>query len=161
LSRSSFRKAERGKDVLAPPAGSQPLPRWARGPLSVPCKPGTPTYTLKSKTRNNTYCHMPRSSGPCLAAREGSSAATCSVASDPASMLGRVPVLSCVPWLWTLPPCLEGLQRCHVPCGFGSCLPAQEGSGAATCPATSDPASLLGRAPTLPCVPRLSMGHMP
>jgi hypothetical protein len=27
---------ERGAEELAPPVGSQPLPRWARGPLSAP-----------------------------------------------------------------------------------------------------------------------------
>jgi hypothetical protein len=40
-----------GKEMLAPPAGSLPLPRWARGPLSVPCRPGTPAYKFQVKTK--------------------------------------------------------------------------------------------------------------
>jgi hypothetical protein len=55
-----------------------------------------------------------------------------------------------VPWLLTLPPCSGGLRRYHVPRGSGPCLPAQEGSGAAMCPAAPDPASLLERDPVPP-----------
>jgi hypothetical protein len=33
-----------GKGCWRHPAGSQPLPGWARGPLSVPLGPGTPAY---------------------------------------------------------------------------------------------------------------------
>jgi hypothetical protein len=61
----------------------------------------------------------------------------------------RAPVLSRAPRLWALPPYLRGLRRYYVPHGTAPCLPAQECSGAATCPATSDPVSLLRRAPSL------------
>jgi hypothetical protein len=37
-------KSSAGKEMLAPPVGSLPLLRWARVPLSVPCRPGTPAY---------------------------------------------------------------------------------------------------------------------
>jgi hypothetical protein len=143
---------------LAPPAGSQPPPRWARGPLSVPCKLGTPAYRLNSKIRSKTYCHMPYSSRSCLLARGrggGSIAVTYPTASDPASLLGRALALSRVLQLRISPPCSGGLRHCHVSRGTGSRLPAREGSDAATCPAASYPTSLLGRAPVLPRVPRL------
>jgi hypothetical protein len=39
-------KMRREKDMLAPPASSRPLLRWVRGPLSEPCRPGTPAYKL-------------------------------------------------------------------------------------------------------------------
>jgi hypothetical protein len=45
--------------------------------------------------------------------------------------------------------------RCHVSHSSRPCLPAQAGSNAAACPMAPDPASLLRRAPTLPCVPQL------
>jgi hypothetical protein len=140
--------------MLTPPAVSLPLLRWAQWPLSVPCRLDTPAYRLESNTRK-TYCHMPYNAGCCLPVREGSGTATCHVALDPTSLLGRAPMLPHVPRLWILPPCSGGLQRCHMSCCSGSCLPTREGTGAATCPATIDPASLLGRAPTLPCVTRL------
>jgi hypothetical protein len=50
------------------------------------------------------YCHVSHGSGPCLPVKEGSSAATCPVAPDLASLLRRAPVLSCVPRLRTSPP---------------------------------------------------------
>jgi hypothetical protein len=122
--------------------------------LSVPCRPGTPAYRLESKTRK-TYCHMPYITGSCLPAWEGSGAATCSTAPDHASLLGRAPTLPRAPRLRILPLCSGGLWCCHVSYGSGSYLPTREGSGAATCPAALDPASLHERALTLPRVPRL------
>jgi hypothetical protein len=44
-------KSSAGKEMLAPPAGSLHLLRWARGPLSVPCRPGTPAYKFQVKTK--------------------------------------------------------------------------------------------------------------
>ena len=35
--------------VVAPPSGSLPLPRRARGPLSVPCNWGTHSYCAKTR----------------------------------------------------------------------------------------------------------------
>jgi hypothetical protein len=176
---------------LALPTSLQPQSRWARGPLSVPCRSGTPAYRLDSKIRK-MYCHMPYITGSCLPAREGSDAATCPATLDPASLFGRAPTLPCVPRLRILPPysegsdaamcpaaldpasllgrapmlprvlrlrilppCLRGLRCCHMSCGFGSYLPAREGSDAATCPTASGPASLLGRAPALQHIPQL------
>jgi hypothetical protein len=57
----------RGERMLAPPVGLQPLPGWARGPLSVPSRPGTPVYKLQVRT------------------------------TAPTSRLGAAPRLSCVP----------------------------------------------------------------
>jgi hypothetical protein len=48
--------------------------------------------------------------------RDGSGAATCPVALDPVSLLGRAPGLPRVPRHRTLPPCSGGLRRCHVSC---------------------------------------------
>jgi hypothetical protein len=45
--------------------------------------------------------------------------------------------------------------HCHVSYGSRPYLLAEAGSSAATCPTASDPASLLKRAPMLPCVTRL------
>jgi hypothetical protein len=49
---------------------------------------------------------LPRAydSGPCLPTEAGSGAAMCPTAPDPASLLGRAPVLSRVAQLWTPPP---------------------------------------------------------
>jgi hypothetical protein len=46
LTGEEFKIAEWGVEELAPPAGLLPLPRWVRGPLLVPYRPGTPTYKL-------------------------------------------------------------------------------------------------------------------
>jgi hypothetical protein len=37
--------------VMAPPVGSRPPLRWARGPLSVPWIRGTPCYKVKTLCR--------------------------------------------------------------------------------------------------------------
>jgi hypothetical protein len=97
---------------------------------------GTPAYKLQSKTRRRACicalpcalwlwtlppgrgrlwcCHVPHGSGPRLPTQEGSDAAMCHIASDPASLLKRAPVLPRAPRLRTLPPCLEGLRFYHV-----------------------------------------------
>jgi hypothetical protein len=100
-------------------------------------------------------CHVSHGSGSCLPAWEGSGATTCPAAPNPASLLKRVLVLPHIPRLWILPPCSGGLRRCHASRGSGSCLPTQEGSGAATRPTAPDPASLLRRALVLPHIPWL------
>jgi hypothetical protein len=87
-------------------------------------------------------CHMSHGDKPRLPTREGSGAATCPTALDPAFLLWRAPVLPRAPWVWASPPWSGGLLCCHVPTG-------------------SDPASLLRSTPVLPHVPRLSEGHMP
>jgi hypothetical protein len=44
--------------MMAPPAGLLPLPRGARGPLSIPYRLGTPTYRHEVKTRSMACYHM-------------------------------------------------------------------------------------------------------
>jgi hypothetical protein len=78
--------------------------------------------------------------------------AMCSMAPDPASLLGRALVVPRVPRLWIPHPHSGGLRRCYVPHGNGLSLPAQEGSGAATCLMTPDPP---------PCSGRLQFCHVP
>jgi hypothetical protein len=117
------------------------------------------------------HCHVSHDFGCCLPAREGSNAAMYPMALDPASLLGRAPVLPHVLRLQILHPYSRGLRRCHMSHGCRSCLPAREGSGTATCPAAPDPVSLLGRAPTLlrvlrhqtppPCSGGLQRCHVP
>jgi hypothetical protein len=101
--------------------------------LSVPCRPGMPAYRLKSKTGSMMYYHMSYSSRSRLPAQEGSDAAMCPAAPDPAPYSG-------------------GLWRCHVSDGSGPCLLAREGSDAVTYPVHPDPASLLGGALAQTCV---------
>jgi hypothetical protein len=74
----------------------------------------------------------------------GTGAATRSVAPDLTSLPRWALVLPCVIWLQTLPTCPGGLRRCHMSYGSGPRLPAEEGSGAATCHMALDPASLWG-----------------
>jgi hypothetical protein len=69
-------------------------------------------------------------------AKEGSSVATCPVAPDLASLIGRALVLPHVEWLQTF-------------------LPAREGSGIATRSVAPNPGSLIGRAPASPRLPWL------
>jgi hypothetical protein len=100
--------------MLAPLAGSWPHLRWARGPLSVPCRPGTPAYKLNAKAGRKVSDHvLPRvprywakpphseglrcrhashGSGPRLPVSKGSKAATCPAAPDPTSSLARAPM---------------------------------------------------------------------
>jgi hypothetical protein len=102
-----------GERILAPPAGSQPLLRLARGPLLVPYKPGTPAYKLEVKIGEGMHSRTDTwPTAPDPASQHGISfrAATCSTTLDP-------------------PPSTVGLQCCHVPHSVGPCLPAQEGSG--------------------------------
>jgi hypothetical protein len=49
-----------------------------------------------------------------------------------------------------LTPCRGGLWRCNVSCSSKPPLPAEVGSGVATCLVALDLTSLLGWAPTLP-----------
>jgi hypothetical protein len=79
-------------------------------------------------------CRVSHGSGPRLIARESSSVATCPMALDPTSPLGRALVPPCVPQLWTPPPRLGGLRCRYVSCSSIPRLPDREGSGAAMCP---------------------------
>jgi hypothetical protein len=93
--------------------------------VSVSCRPGTPTYNLQVKKRSRTCtyaspcalqhwtlppsqcrlrdCHVSSGSVSCLHDEKGSSATTCPMALNPASLQGRAPVR-------------------HVSYKFGSCL---------------------------------------
>jgi hypothetical protein len=69
-----------------------------------------------------------------LPAEESSDAAMCLTVLDPTSLLSRAQVLSHVPHLRTRASLLRrALALPHVP-GLQTHIPAQEGSGAATCP---------------------------
>jgi hypothetical protein len=48
--------------------------------------------------------HVAFSTRPYLLGKVGSGATMCPVAPDPTFLIGRAPMLSCVPWLQTLPP---------------------------------------------------------
>jgi hypothetical protein len=116
---------------LASPVGSNPLPSWARGPVSVPYRSGTPTYKLQIKTRSRTCTHAV----PCALQHQvqppsqgGLWGYQVSSASNPTSLIGSAPAPSHVSWVQTLPPCRGGL-RCTA------------------CHTASDLASLHGRAP--------------
>jgi hypothetical protein len=116
--RQKFRRTVRGKKILAPPVGSLPLLRWARGPLSVPCTLGTPAHHLQVESRGRVYIHelshvlrlriLPpckgglwcyytsRGSESHLLARESSSTAICPAALELASLLRRASMLACI-----------------------------------------------------------------
>jgi hypothetical protein len=100
--------------------------------------------TLPPRSGGLRCCHVSHGFRPYLPAQEGSDAAMCPTALDPASLLRRVPALSCVPRLRTQRPYSGGFQRCHVPHGFGPCLPARVGSDAATCPIALNGSGALG-----------------
>jgi hypothetical protein len=90
--------------------------------------------------------------GPHLPVGEGSGTITCPTAPDSAFLPMWTPALPRVPRHRTPPPCWGGLCYCHVSFGSRPHLPVGVGSSAAMCLVASDSASLLGRAPTPPCV---------
>jgi hypothetical protein len=117
LPRYKFKIAGLDGNMMAPPTGLLPLLRWARGPLSVSCRSGTPLTCFKSSQGawcTTTRCHVSSNFGPCLPVEEGSGATMYLEAPDPASSLRRALVLLHVPWLWTPPPHWGGLHRCHA-----------------------------------------------
>jgi hypothetical protein len=64
--RTRLRKATR-EWMLAPPMGSQHVPGWARGPLSVPWGSGTPAYKLQVKIKGRVAPgppHVPAAPAP-------------------------------------------------------------------------------------------------
>jgi hypothetical protein len=82
---------------------------------------------------------------------------TCPAALYPTSLPRRALALPRAPQPQALPPSSRGLRCCHVSHGSGPRLSTQEGSGAAMCRMTPDPASLLGRALVLPHAPWLQI----
>jgi hypothetical protein len=77
-----------------------------------------------------TRRHVPCNTRPCHLAKVVFGAATCPMALDLASHIGRAPTQPRVSWIWT----------------------CWEGSEAATCPVALDPASLIRRVLAPPCV---------
>jgi hypothetical protein len=142
--------------------------------LSIPYRPGTPTYKLQVKTSSSACittlpralwlrtspscwdglrrCHVSYGSGLRLPTEVGSGVATCPTALDLASTLRWAPMLPHVLMPRTSPFGWGGLWRCHVPRDFGPHLHAEVGSGATTCPKAPDLASRLRWTPALPCV---------
>jgi hypothetical protein len=117
-SRAYSRRVVQGKEMLAPPVGLSPLLRWAQGPLSTPCRPGTPTCKLQDKPRSRVCDH---------ALPHVQWYRTLS------SLLGRAPVPPLVPQLRIPPPRSGGLWCHHMSHGPEPRLPAWEGSAAAAC----------------------------
>jgi hypothetical protein len=138
--------------MLAPPVGSLPLSRWARGPLLVPYRPGTPHTSSKSKRRarralkrahvsitsgyatrhGQLRCHHTfRGTSSRLLAQGSSGATTCLVAPAPKSRHRAAQVLPRIPWRHLPPPGIVQLQSHHVYRGSSSRLLAQGSSGAA------------------------------
>jgi hypothetical protein len=115
--RKKFNITERGAEELAPLLGSGPLSRWARGPLSVPCRPDT-----------STYCAIPH---PASLPRWALGLPHVQWLRTPSPYQGGLWCRACVPWLRTLlpirdgsgdtlPPCREGsdaTMRPAIPCG--------------------------------------------
>jgi hypothetical protein len=93
--------------------------------------------------RGPTRHHMPCSTGPCLPSKVDFGAATCPVALDPTSLIGRTPAPPCVPWIRTPPPTRDGSG---APCVLQLHIlpPWRGGLRSATCPMAPDPASLPG-----------------
>jgi hypothetical protein len=108
--KTKFQKSYAAKEMLAPPAGSQPLPRWARGPLLVPCIPGTPVYRLQAKTKSRGCTHA---------------LLHATVAPEPASLLWKTPVLPRVPRLQTPPLRLGGSGAATCPEALDSVSPSR------------------------------------
>jgi hypothetical protein len=79
-----------------------------------------PAYRRESKTNSRTCCNVYHSSRPRLPAEESSNTATCLVAPDSASLLGRAPALPHVTQLRTR-------------------FPVEDGYDAATCLTALDP----------------------
>jgi hypothetical protein len=129
-----------GKKMLAPLAGSLPHSRWAWGPLSVPCRPGTPAYMLQAKTKVKACAHgLPRATAapePASLLREGSDTATCPGLRTPPLRLGGFR-------RWHMPRCFRphhpgGVRRCQSSLNTGSRLTIKKGSGVDTRPSAPD-----------------------
>jgi hypothetical protein len=118
-----------GEKMLVPPAGSLPLQRWARRPLSVCSRPGTPAYMLQAKTKGKVCIH----GLPCA-----------NMVPEPTSMLREGFCATTCPSLWTPPLCLGGLQHCHTSLSTGPHLAANEGPDTDTRPSTPDRTRLNG-----------------
>jgi hypothetical protein len=123
--------------MLAPPAGSLPLPGWPRGHCRYP-EDRVPSH-ISSKSRQRarqvlTRVHVSRDSSSRSLAQGRFRATMCPVAPAPASWLRAATGQPCVPRLQLPPPGSGSLQSHHVSRGSSSHLLAQGSSGDATCP---------------------------
>jgi hypothetical protein len=89
-SRQGARRASTRRHPIVPDPAFQP--RWALASSRVQW-----FQILPPCSRGLRRCYVSRGSGPRLPAREGSGAATCTIAPDPTSRLGRAPMPSRVP----------------------------------------------------------------
>jgi hypothetical protein len=118
-------------------------------PLSVPCRPGIPTYKLQAKTKSRAcvhalpralwlrtpppysgrlqWCHASHGCRPRLPAQEGFVVAMCPVDPDLASLLRRGLVPPHVPRLRISPLYSGGLLCCHMSHGSGPRTPYSVG----------------------------------
>jgi hypothetical protein len=136
IPRYKVRKSSTGKEMLAPPAGSLPLPRWAWEPLSVPWRPGTPRRSSRSRQKARHANHtLPRVHNLSMnhTARGSSGAAMRPVAPAPAAQPEAAPGLPRVLRLQLPLPSPRQLRGHHVSCGSSSRCPARGGFGAAMC----------------------------
>jgi hypothetical protein len=155
-----------------------PLLRWAWGPLSVPCKPGTPRTSSKSRRRARRAlatpppwcqlsppgsgqlrcCHMSHDPSSRVPAWGSSGAATHPVTPAPASWHRAAPEPSRVSWLQLPPPGSGQLRSRHVSHGSSSRLLARGSSRVVMCPVALAPSSWLRAALEPPHVPWSSTG---
>jgi hypothetical protein len=168
-----YHQSRAGDKILAPPAGSPSLPRWVRGPLSVPCLPLYPCAQDLSLVPQRQTLHP---AGKCsgvtaaldpLPVLEISSTATCPVAPGTPPdweglwchhvYHGSRPAPS-ARGIWHhhvrsgSPPDREGLHCRHVSDGS---RPASRCRRVVASPRATGPAARQGRASVLPRVPRL------
>jgi hypothetical protein len=98
-SRSYSGTTARGRKMLAPPAGSMPLLRWAQGHCQYPADqvpPRTSSDLRKDAGRAATCCRVSHGTGPGRPVREGSGGAMCLRLRTPSP-----------------PPLCSGGLRCH------------------------------------------------
>jgi hypothetical protein len=115
---------------VSPTYGFAASPKVGSGATVDILQAGYPYIQASSQDKERSHAptrrHMPCSTRPYLAAKVGSRIATCLVALDPTSLIGRAPTPSYVPWLRTLP--LQGRTPVHhVSYSSGSCLLVGEG----------------------------------
>jgi hypothetical protein len=128
------------RHAFAAPVSSQPPPRWARGPLSVSCRLGTPTYRLQVKTSSRACIYI--------------LSCVLQLRTSPPLLRWLLTVPS-VLQLRTSPPCQGGLQHSHVSHGPGPCLTTEVGPIAATCSVALGLSSQPRQNPALTRVQRL------
>jgi hypothetical protein len=110
----SYLPAWEGSDATTCPAALDPASLLERA-LMLPLI--SRLWILPPYSRGLQHSHVSSGSESYLPAREGSDAAMCPTAPDPASLLGRALVLPHDPWHRTPPPYLGGFWLCHTSYG--------------------------------------------